>query len=123
MHRNGVTVLANRDTISGTGIALAQETPLVIAILMGVLTGTMGGVLRDVVVNEIPDLFRPGGLYATASFAGALVFILALQVDFRYTYAAAFGVAIVILLRLLSIRLGVGMPPPQWATDRSEPDR
>src|SRR3954464_4635945 len=58
-------------TITGTGIALTHDTPLVVAVLMGVIAGTTGGVLRDVVVNEVPDLFRPGGLYASASFVGA----------------------------------------------------
>ena len=105
-------------TIAGTGIALAHETPLVIAILMGVLTGTTGGVLRDIVVSELPDLFRPGGLYATASFAGALAFVLGLASALGYTNAALVGVAVIVTLRLLSVRLGVAMPPPQWLIDK-----
>lgn len=102
-------------TITGTGIALANDAPLVVAVLMGVIAGTTGGVLRDVVVNEVPDLFRPGGLYASASFGGAAGFVLALGQGVEYPYAAAFGVALVIVLRLLSVRLGIGMPAPQWA--------
>ena len=45
-------------TITGVGIALEQDRPLIVAALMGVIAGTMGGVLRDVVVNETPELFR-----------------------------------------------------------------
>jgi len=101
-------------TVTGTGIALANDAPIVVAILMGVVAGTTGGVLRDVVVNEIPDLFRPGALYASASFAGAAAFALALQYGAEYTYAAAGGIVIVIVLRLVSVRLGVSMPAPQW---------
>jgi uncharacterized membrane protein YeiH len=101
-------------TISGAGIALARDAPVVVALLMGVVAGTTGGVLRDVVVNEMPDLFRPGGLYATASFAGALAFVVMLHADFAYANAAALGIAVVVLLRLASVRLGVGMPAPQW---------
>jgi uncharacterized membrane protein YeiH len=103
-------------TVAGTGIALTKNTPIIVAALMGVVTGTMGGVLRDVVVNEVPDLFRPGGLYATASFAGALAFIAALAYDVRYTQAAAIGIVVVVALRLVSVRLGLTVPAPHWAS-------
>src|ERR1700754_186479 len=45
-------------TVAGGGSALEQQAPFVVAVLMGVITGTLGGVLRDLVVNEIPDMFR-----------------------------------------------------------------
>ena len=109
-------------TITGAGIALAHDAPLVVAVLMGVVAGTTGGVLRDVVVNDVPDLFRPGGLYASASFAGALAFVLALEVGTAYTSAALLGVAIVVVLRLVSVRLGVGFPLPQWMAERRQRD-
>jgi len=104
-------------TVAGVGIALAREVPLVVALLMGVVTGTAGGVLRDVVVNELPDLFRPGGLYATASLLGGAAFIAALEQELTYGYATAIGIATVVLLRLLSVRLGVTIPAPQWMAD------
>jgi uncharacterized membrane protein YeiH len=104
-------------TITGAGIALSHDAPLVVAVLMGVVAGTTGGVLRDIVVNEVPDLFRPGGLYATASLAGALVFVGCLWKGVDYTAAALAGASIVVVLRLLSVRLGVAMPSPQWAND------
>jgi uncharacterized membrane protein YeiH len=104
-------------TVAGVGIALASKVPLVVALLMGVITGAAGGVLRDVVVNEIPDLFRPGGLYATASLLGGAAFIAALEQDLSYGYATAIGIATVVVLRLLSVRLGVTIPAPQWMTD------
>jgi len=107
-------------TVTGTGIALTQDAPLVVAVLMGVIAGTTGGVLRDVVVNEVPDLFRPGGLYASASFVGAAAFVFALTQGVEYPYAAAFGIALIIVLRLLSVRLGIGIPRPQWE-DRPPP--
>jgi uncharacterized membrane protein YeiH len=107
-------------TITGVGIALAQGRPLIVAALMGVVTGTMGGMLRDVVVNEVPDLFRPGALYATAAFVGGLAFIAGLENDLEYSYAAGIGVTVVIALRLLSVRLGLKVPAPQWAS-RDEP--
>ena len=110
-------------TVTGAGIALQREAPLVVAVLMGVVGGTTGGVLRDVFVNEVPDLFRPGGLYATASFAGALAFVGALELDVNYAGAALAGVAVVVLLRILSVRLRIGMPDPQWLAGARRHDR
>ena len=104
-------------TVAGTGIALEQGTPIVVAAMMGVITGTAGGVLRDLVVNEIPDLFRPGGLYATASLAGALAFIGALENGLRYSYAVGIAVVVIVGLRLVSVRHGVTVPAPQWHED------
>jgi uncharacterized membrane protein YeiH len=108
-------------TIAGAGIALAHDAPIVVAALMGVVTGTTGGVLRDIVVNEVPDLFRPGGLYATASLAGALAFVGGLMSGIEYTTAAILGAAVVVLLRVVSVRLGLAMPRPQWSTDSEPP--
>jgi len=104
-------------TVTGAGIALAHDAPVVVAVLMGIVAGTTGGVLRDIVVNDIPDLFRPGGLYATASLAGALVFVGCLWQKVDYTTAAVGGAATVVVLRLVSVRLGVRMPSPRWADD------
>ncbi len=103
-------------TMTGTGIALHQGRPFIVAALMGVVTGTAGGVLRDVVVNEVPDLFRPGGLYATASFTGAIALIAGLEYGLPYAEASAIGIVVVVGLRVLSLRLGVTVPAPLWAT-------
>ena len=108
-------------TVAGTGIALGRDSPLVVAALMGVITGTAGGVLRDVVVNEVPDLFRPGALYATASFAGALAFLAALEHGLRYGEATIVGVSVVLVLRLASLRLGVTVPAPHWMEGKERP--
>ena len=93
---------------------------MIVAALMGVVTGTMGGVLRDVVVNEVPALFHPGTLYATASFTGALAFIAALENGVRYSQAALLGVVVVAGLRLVSATMGVRVPAAQWAEKDEE---
>ena len=105
-------------SITGAGIALTNDAPIIVAILMGVIAGTTGGVLRDVVVNEVPDLFRPVGLYATASFAGVAVFVLALRHDVPYAYAAMLGITVIVVLRMVSVRLGIGIPTPHWNAGR-----
>jgi uncharacterized membrane protein YeiH len=59
-----------------TGLHLAWTTgqPPVVAILMGVITGTFGGVLRDLVCNEIPSLFRDHRPYALCALAGGVAY-------------------------------------------------
>jgi uncharacterized membrane protein YeiH len=61
-----------------TGIHLSWSLgqPAVVAIMMGVITGTFGGVLRDVVCNEIPSLFKDHRPYALCALAGALLYAL-----------------------------------------------
>jgi uncharacterized membrane protein YeiH len=106
--------------IAGTGIALDRGAPLVVAMLMGVVTGTAGGVMRDVVVNDVPDLFRPGALYATAAFAGSAAFIACIEQDVSYPHAALAGTVVVFGLRLLSLRTGLTIPQPQWIERRDK---
>lgn len=62
-----------------TGIHLSWSLglPPVVAIMMGIITGTFGGVLRDVVCNEIPSLFKDHRPYAVCALAGGLVYLLA----------------------------------------------
>jgi uncharacterized membrane protein YeiH len=56
---------------AGTGVALALEQPMLVVVLMGTITGCMGGLLRDVVLDDVPVVLRQGELYVTAAFAGA----------------------------------------------------
>lgn len=59
---------------TGMHLSWSLEQPLVVAIMMGVITGTFGGVLRDIVCNEIPSLFRDHRPYAVCALAGSLVY-------------------------------------------------
>lgn len=56
---------------AGAGVAIALEQSAIIVILMGISTGCMGGLMRDVVVDEVPIVLKQGELYVTAAFAGA----------------------------------------------------
>jgi uncharacterized membrane protein YeiH len=63
-------------SIAGTSQALAAGMPLFVASMMGVITGTFGGLLRDIVCNEIPMVLRDGRPYAACSFAGCWMYLL-----------------------------------------------
>jgi len=62
-------------TVTGTGLALEMSMPPTVAVLMGVVTAVFGGVMRDVVCNEIPAVFRDHRPYAVCSFAGAWAYL------------------------------------------------
>jgi uncharacterized membrane protein YeiH len=97
-------------SITGTGYALEGGISLFVAILMGVITGTFGGVLRDIICNELPSIFRRTELYATCSFLGSLVYAVLLKTDFNSGIAAGSGVAVVIVARLIAIRYSIKLP-------------
>jgi uncharacterized membrane protein YeiH len=59
----------------GTQLAMAQGLPAIVAVLMGVVTATFGGVLRDIVCNEIPTAFSDHRPYAVCAFAGGWVLV------------------------------------------------
>jgi uncharacterized membrane protein YeiH len=58
---------------AGVGVAMAAGVHPVVIIIMGVITGTFGGLMRDVVGNEVPLGLKQGELYLTAAFGGASV--------------------------------------------------
>jgi uncharacterized membrane protein YeiH len=80
------------------------------ASLLGVVTGVFGGVLRDVLVNEVPLVMRPGTLYATASWCGALAMLAASALGASEPIAATVGGCLALLLRLLALRYRLRMP-------------
>lgn len=68
---------------AATGVhqALLLQMPALVAVLMGLITGVFGGVLRDVVCNEIPTAFHDHRPYAVCAFAGGWVYIGLWQID------------------------------------------
>ncbi|MBW8905817.1 MAG: TRIC cation channel family protein [Betaproteobacteria bacterium] len=91
---------ANRALIAG----LSAEG----AIIVGLCNAVGGGLIRDVLVAEVPLLFKPGQLYALAALAGIVTFVV---VSYSYgmdTYRAAWlSICITALLRLLAIRFNL----------------
>jgi uncharacterized membrane protein YeiH len=96
-------------TVGGAGIALAQGAPTSTAVIMGVMTGVAGGVLRDVLCNEIPLIFQKE-IYATACLAGALVFIALRASGLGDGIAAVVAMLVVFAIRLAAIRWRLSLP-------------
>jgi uncharacterized membrane protein YeiH len=97
-------------TIGGTQIAAASGLPGVIAVIMGVITGVAGGVVRDVLTAEIPLVLRRGHLYATASITGAALYLVLVWAGVPRPVPTAAGMAAVVLLRFASILWGLQLP-------------
>ncbi len=112
--------------VSGTLKALAAGLNPVAAMLLGVLTGVGGGMLRDLLVSETPAVLR-GELYASAALAGAAVVVLGHLLRVPTPTGAIVGAALCFILRYLAIRRGWRLPvasrPTRRATDRpADPD-
>lgn len=95
--------------IAGTLVSLMVGAPWLIASFMGVMTGTMGGIFRDVLSNEQPVVFR-SPLYATVSWLGSLLFIGLLQLGVDVTWAAIGAGLSIFISRLLAIQYNISLP-------------
>jgi uncharacterized membrane protein YeiH len=92
-------------TIVGASKSLKFEAGGLIAVALGTMTGVAGGILRDVLLNEVPLVFRKDiNLYATAAISGATVYVLMQHFLKQPLWSVAAGVAVILLMRLLAIR-------------------
>lgn len=95
--------------IAGTLASLLAGAPWLVASFMGVLTGTAGGILRDVLCNETPVVFH-SPLYATVSWTGSLLFIALLYVEVTTALSAIIAGLFIFIGRLLAIRYNITLP-------------
>lgn len=95
--------------VAGANTALLADTPWLVASFMGVVTGVMGGVIRDVLCNEEPLVFQ-GTLYATAAWAGALIYIGMRSLYLDATVSALTAGAFILTIRLSAIYWDIGLP-------------
>jgi len=95
---------------SGAQIALDMQMPTIVAVLMGVITAVFGGVLRDIVCNEIPSAFRDHRPYAVCAFIGTWALVLAHSLDAPDWLGLAAAVGTTVILRGLSLWSGYQLP-------------
>jgi uncharacterized membrane protein YeiH len=95
---------------SGTRIALDMDMPAIVAVLMGVVTAIFGGVLRDIVCNEIPSAFRDHRPYAICAFVGTWVLVAAPWLGLSDAGALLAAAAAVTVLRGLALLTGYQLP-------------
>jgi uncharacterized membrane protein YeiH len=103
-------------TVIGCNVALDLGLPTVDVIVSGMITGCVGGVLRDVLCNDVPLLFR-SELYASVSVVGGGLYVGGLSAGLPHDLVMAAAMAVGLVLRLLAIAYGWNMPKFVYAQD------
>lgn len=108
---------------AGAGVALGMGQSWAVVLLMGVTTGCLGGLMRDVVCNEVPMVLRQGELYATAALAGSAAAVIMVHLGHDPAAGLAVCALVTLLLRAGSIRFGWHLPQYRPRPPRQNPPR
>lgn len=90
-------------SVLGTQTALDAGVEPLPAVIMGMMTGTAGGVIRDLLTNEIPLILR-SEIYATASLLGATTFVIVDETGLTNNLQMGLAILVTLCLRLIAIR-------------------
>ena len=96
-------------TVAGIVATLDSGYSMLIAIILGSITGSMGGVIRDVLINEVPLIFRED-IYATACIFGGIIFAILAYLDINIIIVQIATILSVTILRILVVRYNLRFP-------------
>jgi len=96
-------------TMVGVEKGLNAELSPVMCIILGTITASFGGVIRDILCNEIPVIFRRE-VYATICILGGIIYFVLIQFPLDTTYAYITAILSIILMRLLAVRYKISLP-------------
>ena len=96
-------------TIVGVEKGIAAGFSPVICVALGTISACFGGVIRDILCNEIPVIFRKN-IYATACIVGGFAYFLLLKTTLTTDFVVLISGAIVILIRLLAVIFNLALP-------------
>ena len=96
-------------TVVGISKSLAMGLPFWVCIVMGTITGSVGGVIRDVLLNEVPLLLRKD-IYALACVAGGLVYFACVQLKLPVNITELVAALVVIAVRVIAVKLHIHLP-------------
>lgn len=105
--------------VIGIEKSLAIDYPMWVAIVMGVITGAFGGVVRDILINVEPLFFRKD-IYATACIAGGGVFCICNALEMSGIWCESLCGATIILLRMLAIRYNWSLPQLKYSPEEDK---
>lgn len=97
-------------TMLGIEKGLAADLLPVMCIALGTITACFGGVIRDMLCNEIPVIFRRKEIYATACIFGGSSYFLFIRLPFDGAYAYIAAILLIITTRLLAVRFKIALP-------------
>ena len=96
-------------TITGVELGIQNDLNPIMCMALGAITGTFGGVTRDILCNEIPIIFRKE-IYATASLAGGFAFLVFYEFGVDEEIIYVITAAIVIFIRLMAVKFHISLP-------------
>lgn len=96
-------------TLLGLEKTLDMGISPAVAVLMGAVSASFGGVVRDVLVNRIPLIFR-SEIYATACIAGGVLFLILKEFEMDQALATSLCIVFVIALRMLAVKFHLTLP-------------
>lgn len=96
-------------TITGVELGLQAGLHPIVCIMLGTMSASFGGVLRDVLCNEVPIIFQKE-IYALASVAGGTVFILLLSTGLTQNIIYVLTSLLVMVIRILAVRYNWSLP-------------
>lgn len=96
-------------TIVGISKSIEAGFPFWVCILMGAISGSLGGVIRDVLLNEVPLILRKD-IYALACITGGIVYFVCIHFNVSITITELIAAFIVILVRLVAVRFHIHLP-------------
>lgn len=96
-------------TIAGMQKTLDYGHPFWVAIIMGCITGSAGGVIRDLLLNKTPVIFQKE-IYAMASIVGGLLYWVMITIDINLAVSAAVTFIFIVLVRFLAVKYHISLP-------------
>lgn len=95
----------------GVGIALQINTPIFPAVLIGVITATGGGVLRDILLNKVPEVFlKTTQLYVTCSFIGCWFYVVFYLLGFNEIFGLISCIIATFIIRVVAVKFNLSLP-------------
>jgi uncharacterized membrane protein YeiH len=95
--------------VVGIEKSLAAQFPFWVAISMGMITGSAGGIIRDILINEVPLIFRKD-IYALACVVGGLVYFACFQLNTTAILTQILSASSVIVTRVLAVKYHISLP-------------
>jgi uncharacterized membrane protein YeiH len=95
--------------VAGASTALAYRVPPAQAVVLGAITGIGGGMLRDILVNEVPGVLR-GGLYAIPALLGAAIVVTASEAGSQSVAFPVLGMLACFAVRIVALRRDINPP-------------
>ncbi|MDD3322760.1 MAG: trimeric intracellular cation channel family protein [Paludibacter sp.] len=95
--------------VVGIEKSLDAGFPFWVVIIMGMITGSAGGVIRDILINEVPLIFRKD-IYALACVIGGVVFYICYKLEFSSIITQLLSVGSIILTRILAVKYHISVP-------------